>query len=45
MTLKKLRQMQFAAELYSAHHATNKNLRLAVVGFGAGEAIELLEVE
>ena len=37
--------MRFAAELYSVHHPTQKNLRLAAVGFGAGEPLELLEVE
>lgn len=45
ITPKKLHQMRFAAELYSVHHPTQKNLRLAAVGFGAGEPLELLEVE
>lgn len=40
-----MQQMHFAAELYSVNHPTKKNLQLAVVGFGAGEGIELLKVE
>jgi len=45
ITPKKIQQIRFAAELYSARYETTKNLRLAAVGFGAGESLELIEIE
>lgn len=45
ITPKKLKQMRFSAELFNARYQSNKQMRLAVVGFGAGETLELLEVE
>jgi len=45
ITNKKLEQMKFAAELYDAHHATNKELKLAVVSADPTNRFELLELE
>jgi Holliday junction resolvase-like predicted endonuclease len=45
ITPKKLQQMIFAAELYDARHATQKQQRLAAVTVDAKGAIDLIEVE
>lgn len=45
ITENKLQRMRFAAELYIANHPTVKTQKTAVVACGAGQAIELLEVE
>lgn len=45
ISAKKLSQMKFAAELYATRHTTEKLQKLAVISFGAGEDLVLLEVE
>ena len=45
ITAKKVKQMNFAAELYDVHHPTTKLQKLAVVTFGSGETMSLLEIE
>ncbi|HWT39961.1 MAG TPA: ribonuclease HII [Dongiaceae bacterium] len=45
ITAKKLEQMRFAAELYTARYTTSKQQKLAVVSLGGGNEGELVEVE
>lgn len=45
ITAQKLRQMRFAADLYTAKHPTTKLLKLAVIAVGDDGISELIEVE
>ncbi len=45
ITPKKLRQMQFAAELYDARHPTDKLQQLVVATVDAQNLIELIKIE
>lgn len=45
ITSKKLERMAFAAELYSVHHHTDKDMRLAAASVDAKGTIDLLEIE
>ena len=45
ITLKKVRQMRFAAELYAARHPAMTSDRLLVIARSAGSDFELFELE